>query len=217
VTAVNCYFWLGELTKAREHADQLLAIYSDAQHGHLADILNQDPVTQILTYTAHLTWMLGYPEQAVEISDSKDAYARRRGHPFDLGWALTVGAQVFDHLREPDEQLKRLQEAERLGRENRMPFLTELQVPVHSGVALIRKGQLAEGISSLEAGLAIWEKGGGKGNSAYCKSVVAEGMAQLGDLDASLNLIDEKRSSGRVGGSVTTTPKSCGSKAGFLR
>jgi hypothetical protein len=52
--------------------------------------------------------MLGYPEQAVKIDDAKEVHARRLRHPFDLGWALTVGALVFDHLGEPEEQLKRV-------------------------------------------------------------------------------------------------------------
>jgi predicted ATPase len=135
--------------------------------------------------------MLGYPDQAVRISDASDAHARRRGHPFDLGWTLTVGAEVFDHLCEFDEVLKRVEEGDRVGRENSLPFLTECMVPIHSGIALIRTGRVAEGMASLERGLAVWEEGGGRANSPYCKSVLAEGMAQLGDLRGALYLIDE--------------------------
>ena len=40
-----------------------------------------------------------------ELSDQKDADARRLGHPFDIGWALTWGAYVFDYRREPDRLL----------------------------------------------------------------------------------------------------------------
>ena len=43
------------------------------------------------------TWILGYPDRALRLSDEKDAHARRRGHPFDLGFALTTGAHEFDH------------------------------------------------------------------------------------------------------------------------
>ncbi len=119
--AVTAYFWLGDPIKAREHADRVLALYSEERHGHLVDIKNHDPKTISLAYTALSTWMLGYPDQAVRISLAKDAHARRRGHPFDLGWALTVGAYVFDLLREFDDWLKRIEEADRLGRENSLP------------------------------------------------------------------------------------------------
>ena len=108
------------------------------------------------------TWMLGYPEQAVRISDAAHDHARRRGHPFDLGWALTFGAQVFDYLREPDELLKRAEEADRAG-SRKQPALRDgvLGAPC-SGIALIRKGQIAEGVALLERGLAVWEQGGGR-------------------------------------------------------
>jgi predicted ATPase len=189
--ALIAYFWLGDPIKAREHADRVLALYSEERHSRLLDILNQDPKTNSLAYSALLTWMLGYPEQAVRISDVKDAHSRLRGHPFDLGWALTFGAQFFDYLREPDELLKRVAEADRVGRENSLPFLTECRVPLYSGIALIRKSQVAEGMASLERGLAVWEEGGGRVNSPYRKSVLAEGMAQRGDLDGALDLIGE--------------------------
>src|SRR5262249_17641957 len=90
----DAHFFLGEPSKARENADQVLALYSEERHGHLLGILSQDPKTGALIIDAHSTWMLGYPEQAVKIAEARDAYARRRGHPFDLGLALTFGAQV---------------------------------------------------------------------------------------------------------------------------
>jgi predicted ATPase len=190
-TAVVAYFWLGQPIKAREHADRVLALYSEERHVHLARIHNSDPKTVSLVYLASSTWMLGYPEQALSISDAKDTHARRRGHPFDLSWALTIGGQVFDHLRQPDECLKRVEEAERVGRENSLAFVTECLVPICSGIALIRKGQVAEGRASLEKGIGVWEDGGGQLYNTYCNSVLAEGMAQLGDLVGALDLVDE--------------------------
>jgi hypothetical protein len=83
--AVTAYFWLGDPIKAREHADRVLALYGEERHGHLARILNADPKTVASIFSAQVTWMLGYPEQAVRISDAKDAHARQCGHPFNLG------------------------------------------------------------------------------------------------------------------------------------
>jgi predicted ATPase len=189
--ATSSYFWLGNPIKAREHADRVLGLYSEERHGHLAAILNHDPKTQSLMYSALSTWMLGYPEQAVTISQAADAHARRRGHPLDLGFALTVGAEIFDYLREPGEWLKHVEEADRVGRENSLPLVTECLVPYNSGIALIRKGQTAEEIAVLERGFLIWEEGGGRTRSTYAKTVLAEGRAQLGDLPGALHLVDD--------------------------
>ena len=74
--------------------------------------------------------MLGYPEQAVRMIDAAHDHARRRGHPFDLGWVLTcMGAEFFDHLREPDEMMKRVEEGDRVGREKQPAFLDRVHGP----------------------------------------------------------------------------------------
>jgi tetratricopeptide (TPR) repeat protein len=77
-----------------------------------------------------------------------------------------------------------------VARENSLPFVTEVLVRLQFGVALIRKGEFTAGVASLKAGWAIWENGGGR-LGIHLKSVLAEGMAQLGDLDGALDLIGE--------------------------
>jgi hypothetical protein len=64
-------------------------------------------------------------------------------------------------------------------------------VPIYSGIALIRKGQTPGGTASLERGIAVWEAGGGRRGSPYWKSVLAERVAQLGNLAGALDLVDE--------------------------
>jgi hypothetical protein len=76
--AVSAYFWLGDPIKTREHADRVLALYSEERHGHLVGILNTDPKTSSLLGSAHSTWILGYPDQAVRI------IALFPGRPLDL-------------------------------------------------------------------------------------------------------------------------------------
>jgi class 3 adenylate cyclase/predicted ATPase len=184
-------FYFGELMKTREHAGKVLALYTEERHGPLVGLLNQDLKSFALTWMALSTWMLGYPEQAVKINDAKETHARRLGHPFNLSWCLTYGALVFEHVGEPEELLKRVEEGERVARENSLPFVREVLARLQYGVALIRKGEFTGGVASLRAGLAIWENGGGRLGNPHMKSVLAEGMAQLGDLDGALDLIGE--------------------------
>ena len=186
------YFSMGHLTKALEHGDKVLAHYDSERHGHLLGILNHDPKTDVGTFTSIATWMLGHPDRAVRLSDEAVANARRRAHPIDLGWALSFGAEAFDHRCEPEQLCKRADECARLGRENSLPVLWALMAPISYGLAFIREGKPAEGIASLKAGLTVWDASGGKSRSPYGKSVLAEGMALLGDLDGALQLIDEQ-------------------------
>jgi class 3 adenylate cyclase len=136
--AQSAYFWLGDLIKTQEHADRVLALYSEERYGHLVGILNHDPKTNSLNVLTLSTWMLGYPERALKISDERDAHARQLGHPFELGWALTFGAQVLDFLGEVDAWLKRIEECDQLGRDSSLPPLTEICVAACSGTAFGR-------------------------------------------------------------------------------
>ena len=52
--AVTAYFWLGDPIKAREHANRVLALYSEERHGHLVGVLNHDPKTVSLVYSGAL-------------------------------------------------------------------------------------------------------------------------------------------------------------------
>jgi class 3 adenylate cyclase/tetratricopeptide (TPR) repeat protein len=187
-SACECHFWAGEFTKCVEHADKVLNLYDDETHRHLADILNQDPKTSAGIFASICTWMLGYPDRALRLSDEAQAHARQRGHPFDFGWALSMAVLEPNHRCKLEELLKRAEECERLGRENSLPLL-EKMAPY--GLALIQKGKPAEGIGPLRAGMAFWDASGGKNFTPTLKTLLAEATALIGDLDNALVLIDE--------------------------
>ena len=174
-----------------EQPDKVLDHYDDEKHRHLVDLLNMDPKTQTGCWGSICIWILGYPDRAMRLNDEKDAHARRLGHPFDLGFALTNGVHAFDHRCELEDLLKRAEEIERLGRENSLPVLWAIMAPMCRGQALIQKGKPAEGIAPLKAAIAFWEAAGGKVHLPITKAFLAEGMALTGDLDNALQLIDE--------------------------
>ena len=190
--ACSSYFWLGRLAESVEQSDKVLALYGGDKHRHLVDLLNQDPKTSAGIHSSICTWMLGYPDQAVRLSEETDAHARRRRHPFDLGFALYLGVDLFDFRCEPERMRQRAEENDQLGRDNSLPLLWAIFAPPGHGVALIRDGKAAEGVGKMEAGLTVWDATGGKVHSPYLKAVWAEGMAHLGDLDGALELIDKQ-------------------------
>jgi predicted ATPase len=125
------------------------------------------------------------------MSDQKDADSRQLGHPFDIGWALTWGAYVFDYRREPDLLLARVHEADCIGREQSIPVLNNVIVPAIEGLATLRKGQLPEAISLLERGIDAWQASGGYLNLPYLKSALAEALSRQGEFETGLRLLDE--------------------------
>ena len=192
VLASACHLFTGTLGGALEHAEKVHALYDGEQHRHLVNVLNHDPKTLTGVYLSISTWILGYPDRALQLADAKNAHARQCGHPFDLGWALSTGEMVSDFRCDPERLRHCAKECEQLGRDSSMPVLWALLAPAVHGVALIREGRAAEGVASLQGALAIWDASGGKVVSPYWKSVLAEGRAHLGDLDGALELIDEQ-------------------------
>ena len=190
-SACTTYYWLGDFNQSREHGDRVLALYSEEKHRHLADITNTDPKTAVGIYISLGAWMLGYPDRAVQLSDANDAHARRRGHPFDLGWALTLGGQVWDYRCEPEPLLARVEEAERLGRAHSLPFISEVLARLMKGLAWLRAGCLAEGIPQLRGAMERYHAHGAEVWMPYFRAVLAEGLALSGYIEGGLSLIEE--------------------------
>src|SRR5262249_46953699 len=90
------YSYMGRFTEAVLHADRVLGLYDLEKHRHLADFLIHDPKTVAGSFGSWSLWALGYPDRAAQLNHEKDEHARRRDHPFDLGFALHTGAHDFD-------------------------------------------------------------------------------------------------------------------------
>jgi len=187
----STHLWAGNLVESLEHGDKTMQLYTKHENRQPYGVTGFDRRTHAAVLSAISTWMLGYPDQAVKISDEIDERARRLGYPFDLGYVLSDGARVFDFRCEPNELRKRVEECERVGRENNMPVLCAGALPYY-GIALVREAKPAEAIVLLESGIATWERSGGKLDTPYWKSVLAEAMVLTGKVDNALQLINEQ-------------------------
>ena len=190
-SAATSHFFLGHLLEAREHANQTLALYDPRRVGIWMRLNPLEIKTTAGAWSSLWTWMLGYPDQAVQISEEKDAYARKLGYPFNLCHALTIGAEVFHYRCEPERLLERVGEADRLARDQGLPFYTDVMVPVGEGMARLRLGQLSEAISALRRCIDNWLSFGGHTRIPYLKATLGEGLALQGDLNTALRLVNE--------------------------
>ena len=185
------HFYRGQLLAAREHGNRGDALYDPQRADRAMQLTGHDTRTVFLGWSAHWTWMLGYPDQAVRMSNEQDAHARRLGHALDLGYALTVGGYSYDYRCEPAQLLERVREADRLARDQGIPLLYQVMVPQVEGLARLRSRHLSESIVLLRQGIERWTRLGGHTRVPYLKSALAEALALQGDLDAALRAIGE--------------------------
>jgi tetratricopeptide (TPR) repeat protein len=185
------HFYLGELLEARAHGERVLALYDPAHATRWMQMTAHDLKTIVGVWSCQWTWMLGYPDEAVRQSEEKDAFARHVRDPFNLGFALTLGAYLFGYRDEPGPFMERIREVNELAREHSLPFMSQVMIPQVEGLALLRAGELTEAIASLRRGLENWGARGGHSRVPYLKSALAEAIALQGELDAGLAMIDE--------------------------
>jgi class 3 adenylate cyclase len=183
-------FWLGDLLAADGHGRAIAERYVREQHGQIVQAMNHDPKTLMGIYAAHWLWMLGYPDRAATIAEERDVHARLIGHPFDYGFALTTGAMVFYYRREPQTLHIRNEEAQKLGRDTGLPFISEVLAVSWMGLSLILEGHLAEGIELMQTGFDRWTGAGGRVNTTYTQSLIGEAIARTGDVDSGLSRVD---------------------------
>lgn len=196
---VGSHYWLGNLSEARREGDALRAMYDARRHWHIAQETNTDPLTGDGIYRGQYLWMLGYPDQARAASDEKDAHARRRNHPFDLAFALTLGAQVFDYLGEPDELLKRTEEAERVCRIHGVALLGEIMAEISRGIVSLRAGRPAEAAGQLDRAIGRLAATGHRIWVRYLRGLQGEAQALDGDLAGARTLIEESIAATQAG------------------
>jgi class 3 adenylate cyclase/tetratricopeptide (TPR) repeat protein len=190
-TAMVQHFLSGQLVESREQTDRTLALYDPRRAERWILLTGHDLRTFVNVYACQLLWMLGYPDQAVQLSEASRAQAHADGHAFSLVWALTFSAYVFAYRREPERLLERVGEADRLAREQGLAFIYEVSVPQARGLAELQNGRPHEAIALLRQGIKRWTRTGGNVRIPFVKSALAEAVAREGDLDAALELIDE--------------------------
>ncbi len=187
--ASAAHYWMGNLPDALGHGDAVRALYDPAAHWHLAQASNVDPFTGEGVYRGPVLWLTGYPDQARRASDEKDANARRRGHPFDQALALTLGAQVFELMRDPESLLARTGEAEAVAAEHGMALISTIMARISRGCAAIMLGEYREGAALLDRAVTRFHATGHRVWLSYLRARQAEAVALDGAPRAALALL----------------------------
>jgi predicted ATPase len=98
----NTLLHLGELTLARTHLEQGIALYDPLQHSSHAFLCGQDPGVACRSYAALTLWCLGYPDQALQRSHEALTLAQELSHAHSSAWAFLFTIGVLQLRREGD-------------------------------------------------------------------------------------------------------------------
>ncbi|HEV8718279.1 MAG TPA: AAA family ATPase [Candidatus Binatia bacterium] len=179
-------FWAGELTAARAHLEQAVALHDAQQHPHY--ILN--PKIVCLSYAAQVLWFLGYPDQAVKQSPDALALAQQASHPYGLVLALGNAAGVHIGRREGRAAQERAEAMIALAQEQGFPQYVALGTLIR-GEALAEQGQREEGIRQMQQGLAASKATGAELGLPAWLVLLAAAHGQVGQAEEGLTLLAE--------------------------
>ena len=179
-------FFLGELTAAHAHLEQVTALLAPWQDRFPTFRSGEST----LAYTAWTLWMLGYPDQALTRSHEMLTYARESLHAFNLARALHSVA-VLHRLRREGAATQEWAEASlalvtEQGFGHQVGFTT-----FERGQALAAQGQGEAGIAQMHQGLAAIRAMGLTHALSVWSAPLAEAYGRIGQAEEGLRLLPE--------------------------
>ena len=183
---------LGELVLARASTEQVIALYNPQQHR--AHLLLYGEETGIIAqaYIGRSLWLLGYPDQAVRLSQEGVLLAQELKHPPSLAFALTWAATVRQNCREAHTTQEQAEALIALSTEQGLAIWVAYGT-VLQGWALAQQGQWEEGIAQMRRGYAAWRATGAEVDVPYFLVLLAEAYGNVGQVDEGLELLAEAR------------------------
>jgi tetratricopeptide (TPR) repeat protein len=180
----------GEFTLARVHLEQGIAIY-DAQQDHTrAFSSGMHSGVACLSCLAWTLWMLGYPDQALTLSNKTLTLAQSISHPFSLCYAMQYAALIYQSRREA--KLVQVQADATIALAQKHGFVQWLAGGKFTrGWALAEQAFPQEGIAQLRQGIAIWETLGTSLGQTHMLFRLAEAYRRGGLPREGLRLLDE--------------------------
>jgi len=170
----------GELHAARTHLEQSLALYDPLKHHARAFFYGTNLQADSLAHLAHVLWLQGYPEQALQRGHEalSVAQAQEPVHAFTLAHVANLIAVVHALRREERLAQERTETARRLSSEH--GFAAELgRGTILWGWALVVQGQ-AEGLGQMHQGSRGLSGDGGRGMAALLPGPAGRGVWHRG-------------------------------------
>jgi predicted ATPase len=182
--------FLGELTTARTHLEQGMALYDPQQHRSLALRYGADSGLVCRLYAGWVFWLLGYPDQALQTIHHALAQAHTLAHSFTLAFALNHAVLVRMFRRETQVAQEQAETSIAFSSEQRIAQWLAQGI-VLRGCALAALGRTAEGRGQISQGMEAWHATGAKLTRPWYLAQLAEACWHAGQVQEGLHGVEE--------------------------
>jgi predicted ATPase len=180
----------GKFVQSRSHLEEALALYDPISLGPLVHHLGVDPQVHCQTYLVIVLFCLGYPDQALALSNAAIAAARKSDYAPSLAQSLALGTTVLELVGENAALKERAGLLAAVGTEQDFPFYRAAGT-IFCGWAKMKSGEMAEGMSLIRAGSAAFRATGSEAWMPYFLSLLARACEIADQFEEALTLLDD--------------------------
>jgi len=181
--------YMGDLTNARRHIERMLSRYAPHQSHTIRFVWDQRVAGEMVL--ALILWLQGFPDQAMRTAQRTIESARARDHTISLCYALSTAvcpvALWIGDLAAAERYLSML-----------LDHSTKLAMAVWQaggrclkGALLLKQGRVNSGLDLLRGALDELRKTGSVPRYSVFLGVLAQGLAEAGQLAAGRAAVDE--------------------------
>jgi len=182
--------FVGKFAMSRSHLDEALALYDPISHGSLVHQAGNYPNVGSQAYLGNALFCLGFPEQALQLSNAAIAAAQRLAHLPSLAASLAISARLLSLMGDSAALGERADQLIAVTTERSFPFW-RAQGTIYRGWAKAKDGDATEGISLLRSGLSAFRGTGAEMSMPHFIGLLARGCAIAGQVGEALALIED--------------------------
>jgi class 3 adenylate cyclase/predicted ATPase len=180
----------GRFGLSQSHLEEVLALYDPNSHRSLVDQAGIHPQNNSQSLLGIVLFCLGFPDQALARSNAAIAEARRLAHPPSLASSLANGASVLSLVGDnAAQQHEWADELVAVTTEQGFP-LWRAQGTIYCGWGMVKKGDVAEGISLLRRGSSAYRATGAEVWAPHF-ALLARACEIVGQIEEGLTLLDD--------------------------
>jgi class 3 adenylate cyclase/tetratricopeptide (TPR) repeat protein len=142
----------GKFAAAHAELERSISMCEDSKAAAYLDLSAQDPRVHVRLYDGIVLWLLGYPDQALQICGEARLYADRSQHPFSEAMARTITLRVHQFRGESAVVAGQADAAVVLSEEHEFVHYVAMAL-ILRGWASAQQGEFEKGIVEIQAGL----------------------------------------------------------------
>jgi predicted ATPase len=188
-TMASTLAFMGDLVDAKAHYNEALALYRPAEHRRLMTRFGQDLRVTCLAFRSMATWLLGYPDAALNDAECALMEARQIEHAATLMFTLNFPILINTYCGNYHAANERLNELVVLAEEKGAPF-RKAEGVLRRGYILTLTGT-ANAVEIVTAGIDLWRSAGSTIFTPEHEFMLAIGLADSGRFDDAWRCIDK--------------------------